>query len=125
MATPSASDAQRAVGSSSGSPARNRYSRLETSWRFMNAVSCFLSTRMAVGELNIVRTLYSSTMRHQIAGSGRIGRPSYMMVVAPTSNGAYTMYECPTTQPMSLVQNTVSPAPMQKMSRIDAASATA
>ena len=35
------------------------------------------------------------------------------------------MYECPTTQPMSLVVNIVSPGATQKMSRIDAASATA
>ena len=35
------------------------------------------------------------------------------------------MYEWPTTQPMSLVVNIVSPGATQKMSRIDVASATA
>ena len=35
------------------------------------------------------------------------------------------MYEWPTTQPMSLVVNIVSPGPTQKMRRIDDASATA
>src|SRR6266705_2767971 len=97
MATPSDSAAQRAVGSSSGSPARKRYWRVERSCFFMYAGSCFLSTRIAVGELNMVRTLCSVTICHQIDGSGRIGRPSYMIVVDPLSSGAYTMYECPTT----------------------------
>ena len=46
-----------------------------------SAGSCFFSTRIAVGELNIVVTSCSSTIFHQIAGSGRIGRPSYMIVV--------------------------------------------
>ena len=35
------------------------------------------------------------------------------------------MYECPTAQPMSLEQNIVSPGARQKMSCIDASSATA
>ena len=42
----------------------------------MYFVSCFFSTRIAVGELNIVFTLFSATIFHQIAGSGRIGKPS-------------------------------------------------
>jgi hypothetical protein len=54
----------------------------------MNDGSCFFSTRIAVGELNIVRTLCSATICHQIPGSGRIGRPSYKMVVEPLSSGA-------------------------------------
>ena len=54
----------------------------------MYAGSCFFSTRMAVGELNIVRTLFSATIFHQIAGSGRIGKPSYMIVVEPLMSGA-------------------------------------
>ncbi len=80
---------------------------------------------MAVGELNMVFTLFSATIFHQMAGSGRIGRPSYMMLVQPLSSGPYTMYECPTTQPMSLVVNIVSPGCRQKMRRIDEVSATA
>ena len=54
----------------------------------MYAGSCFFSTRIAVGELNIVLTLCSATIFHQIAGSGRIGRPSYMIVVEPLMSGA-------------------------------------
>ena len=54
----------------------------------MKAGSCFLSTRIAVGDVNIDRTLFSATIFHQIAGSGRIGNPSYMIVVAPAINGA-------------------------------------
>ena len=88
MATPSESDAQRAVGSSSGSPARKRYLRPLRSYFFMYAVSCFFRTRIAVGELNIVRTLCSATICHQIPGSGRIGKPSYMIVVEPFKSGA-------------------------------------
>src|SRR3982751_2915720 len=57
--------------------------------------------------------------------SGRIGTPSYMIVVMPASRGAYMMYEWPTTQPMSEVVNIVSPGSPQKMCFMDAASATA
>ncbi len=53
----------------------------------MYAVSCFFSTRIAVGELNIVLTLFSATIFHQMPGSGRIGRPSYMIVVLPLISG--------------------------------------
>ncbi len=60
---------------------------MPTSCFFMKAGSCFFSTRIAVGELNIVRTLFSATIFHQIAGSGRIGRPSYMIVVEPLISG--------------------------------------
>jgi len=49
--------------------------------------SCFFSTRIAVGELNIVLTLRSATIFHQMPGSGRIGRPSYMIVVVPLMSG--------------------------------------
>ena len=55
---------------------------------FMYDASCFFSTRIAVGELNIVLTRFSSTIFHQIAASGRIGRPSYMIVVEPFRSGA-------------------------------------
>ena len=85
---PSASAIQRAVGSSSGSPARNRYRSDETSCFFMIRGSCFFSTRIAVGELKTSSlTLFSSTIFHQMPGSGRIGRPSYRMVVMPLISG--------------------------------------
>ena len=64
-------------------------------------------------------------MRHQTPASGRMGTPSYMMVVEPLMRGPYTMYECPTTQPMSDVQKYASPGFAQKMWSIEAASATA
>ena len=70
----------------------------------MNALSCFLSTRAAVGAENMTLTLYFSTMCHQMPGSGRSGVPSYMMVHMPAIKGPYTMYEWPTTQPMSEVE---------------------
>ena len=54
----------------------------------MKAGSCFFSTRIAVGELNIVTTPCSATIFHQIAGSGWIGRPSYRIVVEPLRSGA-------------------------------------
>ena len=39
-----------------GSPARNRYCKLERSYCFRKDASCFFSTRTAVGDENIVRT---------------------------------------------------------------------
>ena len=54
----------------------------------MNDVSCFLSTRIAVGEVNIDVTFQSSTIFHQMPASGRIGTPSYMIVVEPLMSGA-------------------------------------
>ena len=80
-----------AVGSSSGSPARKRYLSERVSCFCMNDVSCFLSTRIAVGEVNIDVTFQSSTIFHQMPASGRIGTPSYMIVVEPLMSGAYTM----------------------------------
>ena len=65
-----------AVGSSSGSPARNSARSDDRSYFFRNAGSCFFSTRTAVGALNIAVTLYCSTSFHQMPASGRIGRPS-------------------------------------------------
>ena len=76
-----------AVGSSSGSPARNSARRLERSYLVSSAGSCFLSTRTAVGALNITVTLYFSTRLHQMPPSGRVGRPSYMMVAMPAISG--------------------------------------
>src|SRR2546425_1001930 len=46
---------------------------------------------------------YFSTIRQNRSLSGWSGVPSYMTVVAPLASGAYTMYECPVTQPMSAV----------------------
>ena len=91
MGTPRPSPIQRAVGSSSGSPARNNAFRLDKSYCFRKAGSCFFSTRTAVGALNIPVTLYFSTRLHQIPASGRIGRPSYMIVAMPAMRGPYTM----------------------------------
>ena len=84
---PMPSAIQRAVGSSSGSPARNSSRSDDRSYFFRNAGSCFFSTRIAVGAENIVVTLYFSTMLHQTPPSGRIGVPSYMMVAMPASSG--------------------------------------
>ena len=49
--------------------------------------SCFFSTRIAVGAVNITVTLYFSTRLHQMPASGRIGRPSYMIVAMPAISG--------------------------------------
>ncbi|MCY1550052.1 hypothetical protein D9M68_862680 [compost metagenome] len=87
MGLPGASAIHCAVGSSSGSPARKSALRLERSWFLMNEGSYFLSARTAVGALNITLTLYFSTRRHQMPPSGRIGRPSYMMLAMPAING--------------------------------------
>jgi hypothetical protein len=87
MGLPIASAIQLAVGSSSGSPARNSARSVERScWRRYFG-SCFLSTRIAVGAVNIAVTLYFSTRLHQIAASGRIGSPSYMIVAIPAMSG--------------------------------------
>ncbi|OQC08700.1 MAG: hypothetical protein BWX79_01597 [Alphaproteobacteria bacterium ADurb.Bin100] len=76
-----------AVGSSSGSPARNSARSVDRSYLDSSAGSCFLSTRMAVGALNMTVTLYFSTRLHQMPPSGRMGRPSYMMVAMPAISG--------------------------------------
>ena len=39
------------------------------------------------GEENIDVTFYSDTIFHQMAGSGRMGSPSYMIVVEPLMSG--------------------------------------
>ncbi|MNT07743.1 hypothetical protein D3C86_1334030 [compost metagenome] len=79
---------QRAVGSSNGSPARNSSRRLDRSWRRSSAGSCFLSTRIAVGALNMMFTPYCATICQRMPPSGRIGVPSYMTVAMPASSGA-------------------------------------
>ncbi len=71
---------QRAVGSSSGSPARNSASSDDRSCFVRCDGSCFFSTRIAVGAVNITLTRCFATMRHQMPGSGspsipRVGRP--------------------------------------------------
>ncbi len=76
-----------AVGSSSGSPARNSARKLDRSYLDSQAGSCFFSTRTAVGALNITLTLYFSTKRHQMPPSGRTGSPSYKMVAMPAISG--------------------------------------
>ena len=80
-----------AVGSSSGSPARNKYLSFDRSYFASHSGSCFFNTRIAVGEENMVRTPYFSQIRHQMPGSGAVGRPSYMIAVAPAINGPYTL----------------------------------
>ena len=87
MGTPRPSAIQRAVGSSSGSPARNKARKLDKSYFFSNAGSCFFSTRTAVGALNMTVTLYFSTRLHQMPPSGLVGKPSYMMVAMPAISG--------------------------------------
>ncbi|MCY1541704.1 hypothetical protein D9M68_774060 [compost metagenome] len=87
MGLPNSSEIHLAVGSSSGSPARNSAFRLERSYFLMKDESYFLSTRTAVGALNMTLTLYFSTRLHQMPASGRIGRPSYMMVAMPPISG--------------------------------------
>lgn len=61
MGTPWPSLIQRAVGSSSGSPARKSTRRPDRSYFFGSAGSYFLRTRTAVGALNITVTLCFST----------------------------------------------------------------
>ncbi|MNT57258.1 hypothetical protein D3C72_1946180 [compost metagenome] len=87
MGTPNASLIHCAVGSSSGSPASHRALRVWTLYFLSQLASCFLSTRTAVGAENMWVTLYFSTMLHHTPASGRVGRPSYMMVVMPAING--------------------------------------
>ena len=82
-----APEIQVAVGSSSGSPARNSARSDDRSYLVRKAGSCFFSTRAAVGALNITVTLYFSTSCHQMPASGRVGRPSYMMVAMPAISG--------------------------------------
>jgi hypothetical protein len=53
----------------------------------MNFGSCFFSTRIAVGDENIEVTFQSCTIFHQMPASGRIGTPSYMIVVEPLMSG--------------------------------------
>ena len=52
------------------------------------AGSCFFSTRIAVGALNMTVALVSCTIFHQMPASGRIGVPSYITVVMPAMSGA-------------------------------------
>jgi hypothetical protein len=62
--------------------------------------------------VNRTFALCSATTRQNVPASGvPTGLPSNKTVVAPTKSGAYKMYECPTTQPMSEAQNIVSPGP--------------
>src|SRR5688572_301083 len=110
MVLPMPSVIQRAVGSSSGSPARNSHCSFDRSCFVRNEASCFFSTRIPVGEENIVRTPYCSQMRHHTPGSGLVGNPSYNTDVAPAISGPYTLYEWPTAQPTSEVENITCPA---------------
>ena len=58
--------------------------------------------RKAVGAVNSVLTPCSAMTRQNAPASGvPTGLPSYRIVVQPVMSGAYTMYECPTTHPMS------------------------
>jgi hypothetical protein len=72
---PRASAIHCAVGSSSGSPARNSARSDDRSCFFSAAGSCFFSTRTAVGALNIDVTWYFSTRLHQTAASGASAGP--------------------------------------------------
>ena len=76
MGLPRPSEIHLAVGSSKGSPAKNRAFKLDKSYLLSKAGSCFFNTRMAVGALNITVTLYFSTKLHQMPPSGRVGKPS-------------------------------------------------
>ena len=87
MGTPRASLIHWAVGSSRGSPASHSALSVDTSYFLSHAASCFFSTRTAVGAENMCVTWYFSTMLHHTPGSGRVGRPSYMIVVMPAING--------------------------------------
>ena len=58
----------------------------------MASGSSFLIARNAVGAVNSAATLYFSMTRQNAPASGvPTGLPSYMIVVAPASSGAYTM----------------------------------
>ena len=58
-------------------------------WRLVEKykVSVMFSAPTAVRVLNITVTLYFSTRLHHTAASGRVGRPSYMMVAMPAISG--------------------------------------
>ena len=84
---PKPSEIHLAVGSSNGSPAKNKAFKVDKLYLVSNAGSCFFNTRIAVGALNMVVTLYFSTKLHQMPPSGRMGKPSYMMVAMPPING--------------------------------------
>lgn len=82
--------------------------------------------RIAVGAVNSAFAPCSEMTRQNAPASGvPTGLPSYRTVVAPISSGAYTMYECPTTQPTSEAVHHTSPGPMSYTLRIVQASATA
>ncbi len=88
--------------------------------------STFFTARNAVGAVNSACTPCSEMTRQNAPASGvPTGFPSYSTVVAPTSSGAYTMYECPTTQPTSEAVHHTSPAWTSYSAPIDHASATA
>ena len=66
----------------------------------------------AVGAVLSTLTLCSSIILQNVLASGvPMGFPSKRTEVAPASSGAYTMYECPTTHPISEAQNITFPRP--------------
>jgi hypothetical protein len=100
------------VSGSSRSPARNRCRNRDRSYppiRVPSGSSRRIA-RIAVGAVNMVATPCSATTRQNAPASGvPTGLPSYSTVVQPASSGAYTMYECPTTQPTSDAAQNTSP----------------
>ena len=86
--------------------------RSPISLKYLLSGSSLRIARRAVGAVKSTLTLFRSMIRQKVPASGvPTGLPSNMTVVAPTSSGAYSMYECPTTQPMSEAQNMTSPGP--------------
>ena len=92
-------------------PARNIVDRDVRSW---DDACCGWGlrriARSAVGAVNIALTPAPSTTFQNAEASGvPTGFPSYKTVVQPEMRGPYTMYECPTTQPMSEAAQGISP----------------
>ena len=49
-----------------------------------------MKARMAVGAVYSTVTPYLATMRQKRSGSGQLGAPSYIRLVAPLASGPYT-----------------------------------
>ena len=91
VGTPSLSSHQCSVSGSHRSPARNWNLKWERSncWISLPSGSSFLIALIAVGAVNIVRTLCSDITRQKVEASGvPTGLPSNNTVVQPAKSGA-------------------------------------
>src|SRR5262249_49072388 len=60
------------------------------SWRCGHSTPHFIKARIAVGAVYRIDTAYFSTSRQNRSGSGKLGAPSYIRLVAPLASGPYT-----------------------------------